>query len=378
MTKAANGIGLLQYIPQSDFKKLCAKWSMDKGVRGLSSWKFISTLILSQIVQLRTLREIAAVFGVARSTMSDACRLRSHGFFQELADVILLKISTCDIKRKERQAIRDILAIDSTECQIHGSLFNFVHWKRGIKKASAKLHIVWNVSNHWISDYRITGGRRNDLTVAKKFCIEFGKTYVFDRAYVDLNFWLYIIKNGSHFVTRLKRAPRKEAIHKVVLNKEDFNKTGVLYDGKWTASDTAVCRLGLKSKSVVFRHVIYRDPKSGRIFDFITSDFECPPEEIAEIYKKRWSVELLFRWLKGHLNIRTLEMKNLNAIKVLLSTAVIIQLLTRLAMLMNEYSGTAWEYLRQLRIDAAVNGLQTEDLRLFALVDAIPAQETSL
>ncbi len=359
MIKGAEGFGLLQSIPRGDFKMLCKKWNIDKGVRQLPTWKLLETLVLSFVAKLGSLREIEDVLFVPRSSLSDACRTRSYGFFQELADLVLKQIYVHENRRKLRSVIRDILGIDSTECRVHGSLFRFVNWRSGDKKASTKLHVVWNIDKQWISDIRVTSGRASDLTVAKKFKLQSGKTYVFDRAYVDLKFWLAIKSSGSHFVTRLKRAPRKDAVHKAILSKEDLNKTGVLFDGEWNPSDTACYRLGLKSKELTFRHVIYRDPKSGKLFDFITSDRDSSALEIAGIYKKRWSIELLFRWLKGHLNIRYLGMKNLNAIKLLLSVAVLVQLLIRLKMLVDEYKGTAWECLRDLRSYISINGLKS-------------------
>jgi putative transposase len=362
MIDAANGFGLLQLIPQSDFKKLSTKWGVDKGVRQITSWKMLEALVLSSVCQLKSLREIEDVFGIKRSTLSDACRLRSYGFFQELSDVVLRRILAHEPRRKNRRALREILGIDSTECQVHGGLFRFLSWRAGQRKASTKLHIVWNISKQWISDFRISGGRRSDLTEAKRFSLKSGKVYVFDRAYVDLKFWLEIMSAGSDFVTRLKRTPRKEALHKSVLSKEDLSKTGVLYDGEWTPSESACRRNGLEAKKLKLRHVIYRDPKSGKIFDFITSDFKSSAIEIAGIYKSRWSVELLFRWLKGHLNIRYLGMKNLNAVKVLLSIAVLVQLLVRLKMVTQGLKGSAWECLRSIRTEITRIGLQTVDL----------------
>ena len=307
----------------------CVKWGVDKGTRKLSTWNLLEALVYSFVAQLRSLREIEGVFKIPRSSLSDACRRRSHGMFQDLADLTLKQICDHEPKRRIKNAIGDILGIDSTECQVHGSIFNFLNWRKGSRKATAKLHVVWNVSKGWITDALVTGGRASDLTTARKFKLQKNKMYVFDRAYVDLKFWLEIMGADSHFVTRLKKAARRDAVHKTVLSADDLKKTGILYDGEWTPSEAACYRLGLVPKKIKLRHVIYRDPKSGRIFDFITSDKEIPAIEIAGVYKKRWSVELLFRWLKGHLNIRYLGMKNLNAIKLMLSIAVHVQLLIR-------------------------------------------------
>ena len=72
-------------------------------------------------------------------------------------------------------------------------------------------------------------------------------------------------------------------------------------------------------------------------------------ETIAGIYKKRWSVELLFRWLKGHLDIRRLPTKNPNAIQTQLAVAVLVQLLLQLKKVIDEFIGTSWDLLRTIR-----------------------------
>lgn len=72
-------------------------------------------------------------------------------------------------------------------------------------------------------------------------------------------------------------------------------------------------------------------------------------QEVADTYKKRWGVELLFKWLKGHLNIRRVAMKNKNAVRIQLITAAIVQLLLRLRIETEKLSTNPWQLLRKLR-----------------------------
>ncbi len=86
--------------------------------------------------------------------------------------------------------------------------------------------------------------------------------------------------------------------------KENGDYDGVLYDGEYKPSAAVVKRYKAELEAVRFRHIVFRDPDTKKIFDFVTSDFKSDAEDIAAIYKRRWAVELLFRWLKGHLDIR--------------------------------------------------------------------------
>jgi hypothetical protein len=351
MSKHHKRSSLYQLIDRKKFDRLCAKWGMDKGVRSFSTWEMTQALLSCFVLRLSSYREVEGTLNIPDSTFGDALRDRCSGFFEDLCDQVLFEIKAKTESRKIKKAVRQILAVDSTECRVHGSLFNQPRWqqKSGGKKAAVKLHVVWNVNAQWIEDFQITGCRKHDLTAAKAFALSDSKIYVFDRAYMDLKFWLDIIESKSHFVTRLKNTPRRAAVHKFALNEDHREKCGVLWEGGWTPSEAACYRQGIKPKQLKLRHIIYRDPLSRRVFDFITSDWIVTAQSIADIYKKRWAVELLFRWLKGHLDIRFLPARTKNAIRTQLAVAVLVQLLLQLKRLNDQFKGTLWDLLRKIR-----------------------------
>jgi putative transposase len=345
---------LFQLIDRKKFDALVIKWEMDKWVRELKTWEFTCALLTMMTVRLESHREVEKALDIPRSTFGDALVARSHGFFEELCDLILFEIRGRTRDRKVKRAIRQILAIDSTECRVHGSLFSSPGWKlkqADGHQAAAKLHVVWNIDGEWIEDYIITGVRRCDSPVSLQFELVANKTYVFDRAYNDLTFWLKIKHAGSHFVTRLK----SQCIARLTDGKKaeggkNKKKVGVLYDGIYKPCLGALVDIPKEDRAKIkFRYVVYRDPDTKKIFYFVTSDFKSSAQTIADIYKKRWAVELLFRWLKGHLDIRYLEAKDKNAVKVQLATAVLLQLLLQLKKIVDHYAGTLWEFLRDIR-----------------------------
>jgi len=347
MQKHLKGKSLFQLIDKKSFDALVKKWEMDKWVQSFSTWEMTQALLCCFVTRLGSFREVEKTLGIPDSTFGDALRLRHFGFFQELCDLILLQIRARTEDRRIKKAIRQILAIDSSEIKVHGSLFDEPGWKqkhcKGAHKASAKLHVVWNVDGEWIDDFLITPGRRGDSPVSLELRLLTGKMYVFDRAYNDFDFWGKIIQAGSDFVTRLKDCPRYRMLQMKVLQKVG-NKNGVLYDGTYLSKSPAA-----KNKKIKLRHVIYRDPLTQKIFHFVSSDFKISAKRIAAIYKRRWAVELLFRWLKGHLDIRRLPTKTPNAIKIQLAMAVLVLLLLQLKKLTEQYLGTLWELLRDIR-----------------------------
>jgi hypothetical protein len=253
--------------------------------------------------------------------------------------------------RKIKKAIRVYLAIDSTEVSVNGRLSKLPKWKQkhsGTRKASAKLHAVWNLGEEWIDDFIITAGRVNDSMAAKSFKIKPKCTYIFDRAYNEFLFWFSVVEAGAHFVSRLKKCSYSKWRRKIIL-KENENKVGVIRDDKWKPSYSVLRKLPFVPKNFKLRRIIYKCPETKKVFDFITSDFKITGQEVADIYKKRWAVELLFRWLKGHLGIRSIDARHPNAAEVQLAMAVLVQLLVRLYREITGFKGTLWECLRCLQ-----------------------------
>jgi hypothetical protein len=351
--KNRKGLDLMQFIGKKRFKELVDKWEMDKGVREFSTWEMTGALITCLVFQLQSYRDVQRTLGVSKSTFGDAVTRRCFGFFHDLCTEVLLCIRARTKSRKIKRAIRNILAMDSSEITVHGSLFDTPGWQKkhsdDAHEASGKIHLVWNVDGEWVDDFVITPGRKADSPISLRLTLLDGKTYVFDRAYNDLSFWVKIIDIQSHFVSRLKDCAKNKALEKEIFA-NNKNKDGVLYDEIYKPSDALVRKHGLENHvEIKLRHIIYRDCLTKKIFHFVTSDLKCSAKTIAQIYKRRWAVELLFKWLKGHLAIRQLPVKKPNAIKIWLSVAVLIQLLLQLKKLVEKFNRTLWDLLAAIR-----------------------------
>lgn len=347
MNQHGKGLSLFQLIDRKKFDALGKKHGIDRCVRNFKTWEFTQALICSCVMRLGSFREVEMALGIPDSTFGDALRLRHSEFFRELCDMILLEIRAKSENRKCRKASRQILAIDSSEIDVHGSLFTEPGWKKKYTighKASAKLHVVWNVDEQWVEDFLITPSRKGDSPVSLNLQLSAMKMYVFDRAYNDFNFWQKVVEAKSDFVTRLKDCASYRVLEKSVL-RGNQNATGVVYDGPFVST-----ALSARKSKLQFRHIIYRDPESQKVFHFVTSNKRMKGETIAGIYKKRWAVELLFRWLKGHLDIRRLPTKNPNAIRTQLAVAVLVQLLLQLKKTIDKFGGTLWDLLRKIRM----------------------------
>lgn len=347
MRKHPKERSLFQLIDRKSFDALVKKWEMDKGVRNFFTWEMTQALLCCFVMRLGSFREVEGALGIPDSTFGDALRKRHFGFFQDLCDQILGEIRGRTQNRKIKRAIREVLAIDSSDIRVHGSLFSAPGWSQKhiiAHKAAGKLHVIWNIDAQWIDDFRVTAVRRSECLVGLELGLLPGKMYVFDRAYCDFDFWQKIVHVGSDFVTRLKDCPRNRELRAQALRGRQ-DQCGVLYDGAYFSTSPSA-----RKSRIRLRQIIYRDRLTKKIFHFVTSDRKSSARAIAEIYRKRWAVELLFRWLKGHLDIGYLPTRTRNAVKIQLAMAVLMQLLLQLKKVLDKFTGTLWELLRQMRV----------------------------
>ena len=70
---------------------------------------------------------------------------------------------------------------------------------------------------------------------------------------------------------------------------------------------------------------------TGKILRIVTTDLDTPALEIAELYKRRWAIELYFRWIKQTLAIRKFVGVSENAIRSQVFIALSALLLMHMA-----------------------------------------------
>ena len=171
----------------------------------------------------------------------------------------------------------------------------------------------------------ITSAKVSDITVGRTISIDPGTTYVFDKGYLDFGWWQRIDAAGAVFVSRLKRNTK-------VRSREPNTPIG---DG--ILSDTTV-RIGQTIPRGRARNplqgtdlreiTVEREGKTP--LTLITNDHDRPASEIAALYKERWQIELLFKWIKQNLKIKSFLGRSENAVKAQIYAALIAYLLLRL------------------------------------------------
>jgi len=203
-----------------------------------------------------------------------------------------------------------------------GKLCQWAKWNGRIR--GLKLHVVYDPHADIPRCVEITPANVNDVEVGRRTPIVAGTTYVFDKAYCHFGWWRKINDDGAFFVTRAKVNMRLRAT-------SWRSREPIAGDGCTIIDDAAVVLVskGNTRLPIPLRRIRLRRDKGGTI-TLITNDLTRPAVEIAALYKSRWQIELLFRWIKQHLRIRKFLGKSENAIRLQILAGMIAYLLLRI------------------------------------------------
>ena len=165
----------------------------------------------------------------------------------------------------------------------------------------AKAHIVYDPNADHPVYFAVTPANVNDITAAKAMPIEPGATYVYDLGYYDYGWWAELDDAGCRFVTRLKKNTPLTVVHENAVARDSnilSDRIGCL-PPRLASSRNNPLQVPVREIRVI--------NETGKVLRIVTNDLDAPAEEIAELYKQRWQIELFFRWVKQTLKITPLH-----------------------------------------------------------------------
>jgi hypothetical protein len=324
--------GLLQFIPWSRFEALVDEHGSDRRVRKLSSRSQLIALLHAQLSGAVSLREVEASMASQkarlyhlgasapkRSTLADANRERKADVLCGLFQALLAQAHP-GLRRASRQAIR---LIDATSVSLTAHAQS---WAGASERGcGAKLHVVLDPDAALPVHFVVTSRRVNDITPAKAMPIEAGASYVFDLGYYDFAWWAALDARGCRFVTRLKSHTRP-----TLVEERPVEAGGSIIADRVIRLADRLARNRRNPLEKPLRELHVRID-SGKVLRIVSNDLEAPAREIADLYKRRWDIELFFRWVKQTLKIRRFLGTSRNAVRTQLDAALIAYLLLRMA-----------------------------------------------
>lgn len=323
---------VLQHLPWAAFDRLVTEHNAEADTRGFSPRSHLVAMLYAQLGGASSLRDITTglqshaarlyhlgATPAARSTLADANRDRDSALFVALFRQML----SCLAGGARRKLAETTYLIDSTFLALPA---HHAHWAVfSAQSCGAKAHMIYDPDQDQPIYAEVTAANVNDITAAKEMPIEAGATYVFDLGYYDFGWWARLDAEGCRIVTRFKENTPLTLIEERPLPAG----SPILSDRIGRLPE----RLAYKRRNPMAKPVreIRVCNSTGKLLRILTNDLEAPAQQIADLYQRRWAIELFFRWIKQTLRIRHFIGCSENAVRIQIATALIAFLLLRLA-----------------------------------------------
>jgi IS4 transposase len=323
---------ILKFIPWQRFEALVEEYDADVRVRRLSTKGQFLALLYGQLSGASGLREIVTGLSshaarlyhlgadpVRRSTFSDANTQRPAEVFADLLE-IMMKQAHRGLRRKLAETT---YLIDATSVRLNARSADWARFSTGV--CGAKVHVIYDADADRPIYAAVSAANVNDITAARQMPIEPGATYVFDLGYYDYAWWAQFDAAGCRIVTRFKSNTPLQVVKELKV----AAGSNILSD-----------RIGfLPARQAKSRRNPMQDAvrevrittETGKVLRILSNDLDASAEEIADLYRRRWAIELFFRWIKQILKITRFVGTSENAVRIQISVALIAFLLLRLA-----------------------------------------------
>lgn len=319
---------LTDFLPYEHFKYIVKKHRGNMRIRDFSCWNQLLMMLFGQLSNCDSMRDLYILvdahhqksyrlgFGksIALSTLSRANANRDYRIFEEFAFLMIGKAQKCRANIDfDIQVDGNAYAFDSSTVSLCLNVFWWATYKR--QKGAIKLHTLYDVRTQIPDFIVVTPASVNDVNGMDYIDYQRGSYYVFDRGYNDFARLYNIHTREAFFVFRAREKVKFRRIYS--LKKEP--DTGVKSDqiGVFTTGNSP------KRYPKKIRKIHYYDTEQDREFVFLTNDLASDAKTITELYRKRWSIELFFKWIKQHLKIKQFWGTTENAVKIQVNCAVI-------------------------------------------------------
>lgn len=345
---------LLDLIPRRIVDSISVKHGSNRYCKRFLAFDHLVSMLYAGFFQCTSLRELTTglqangarlghlglKYAPRRSTLSDANQRRDAVFFEELYH----KLYTYHFGLPDSRSKKDkVFIIDSTTVSLFSSIMHGAgsYKSDGRKKGGAKAHVMLDSEHNIPCFISITEARDHDLTFLKKVVVPNNSIVVMDKAYINYKQFGEWSTRGVKWVTRAKEVASYTIQEEHPVDEKSSN-LGVQRDLSIRLGRPSNAR---KTPVIDVRLVEYWDGAKQRSFTFITNDKECEPFQIAELYKRRWQIELLFKRIKQRYPLKYFLGNNPNAIKIQIWAALLCDLLVRIIQLrVNKTKRRPWSY----------------------------------
>ena len=297
-----------------------------------SCWDHFLCMAFAQLTFRESLRDIVACLRsqerrlyhlgirgtVSRSTLADANEARDWRIYADFAHILIGQARALYVHEELGLDLANtVYALDSTIIDLCMTLFPWARYKS--TQNALKLHTLLDLRGSIPTFVRVTAAQIHDVNILDLLTPEAGAFYVMDRGYLDFERLYRWSLQGAFFVTRA----RKNFRFRRLLSHPWTRAAGcsAIKPSPWCGSTPArVIPPGCAAS-------VTGMPSMAGGLIFLTNHFTLPALTITELYRRRWQIELFFKWIKQHLRIKAFYGTSENAVKTQIWIAVCSYLL---------------------------------------------------
>lgn len=272
------------------------------------------------------LQHLGIQHSVRKSTLSDANRRRDYRVFEAIYNCLHKTYATSLPDSRSRKWINRLYIMDSTTISLFQEILKNAGPSpmNGKRKGGIKAHTLIKADQDVPHLVRLTAGATNDTVFMKQIDLPAGSILTFDRGYNDYKRLEYWTSKGISWVTRLRALSAVKVVSENVIS-EHQSRNGILKD-----LNVIMGHPHKRITKVNARLITYNDTKQQRTFQFLTNNTKLSALTIADIYRHRWQIEVLFKRIKQNYPLKNFLGDNENAIKIQIWCALIADLLLKI------------------------------------------------
>jgi DDE family transposase/uncharacterized protein DUF4372 len=334
---------LLFLIPRSIVNRLVRKYHGDRYCKKFRSYDHLVTMLFSTLHCCSSLRELTTGMQACysrlkhlglnhtprRATIADANARRPVGFFEDLYhELYHLHYGRLPDSLNGKTKLDRLFIIDATTVSLFSTVLAGAgsFGLNGKKKGGIKAHLVMRAKDNVPCFVRLTEGKQNDQKFLPYVQLPKGSIVVMDRGYKNYGQLRKWTQQKVTWITRLDARAVFKIINEKIVDDKSAN-AGVAADYHIELGNPETSYLQPIQK---VRLVVFHDQPSQAIYQFITNDFRSASITIADLYKKRWQIETLFKRIKQNFNLHNFLGDTENAIRIQLWSTFIADLLIKI------------------------------------------------
>ena len=323
---------VMEYLPLRTFHQCVRRYQGEYKVKAFSCLDQYLCMAFAQLTYRESLRDIEACLRaqskklyhmgirgpISRNTLANANMVRDWRIYAELAQALIAtarKLYEHDEFGLELE--NTVYALDATTIDLCLSLFPWANFRK--TKGAIKLQTLLDLRGNIPALIHISDGKLHEVNTLDFLPLEAGAIYIMDRGYLDFTHLYAITRQAAFFVIRAKSNLKCRRVYSHPNDREN----GLI-------CDQSVALTGFyqaKSYPDQLRRVKYHHEETDKTLIFLTNNFSIPALTVAEIYRKRWQVELFFKWIKQNLRIKSFYGNTENAVKTQIWIAVSVYVL---------------------------------------------------